>query len=262
MKKKAYCVIRDQPHYRSEAFLAGLRAVGYEIETRTPQSNRAGDVFVCWNRYGYNHQVASHVESAGGTVLVAENGYVGRDENDHQLYAIARHGHNGSGNWEIARPPRWPLLGIEPKPWREGGGHILVCGQRGIGSPSMASPANWHEGVAARLRKITKRPVRIRLHPGNNAPKTPLADDLRDAYAVVIWSSSSGVQALIDGIPVFYEAPHWICARAAKHGIVGIEDPPDPYRDDTRQASLEYMAWAQWTVAEIAAGLPFRLLLK
>jgi hypothetical protein len=262
MKNRAYCVIRDQPHYRHEAFVAGLQAAGYEVESRNPSNFIAGDVLVTWNRYGYNHQLANHMAQAGGKVLIAENGYIGKDSQGQQLYAIARDGHNGSGKWEIARPPRWPLLGIELKPWREGGNHILVCGQRGIGSPSMASPNGWHDDVAARLKKITKRPVRIRMHPGNNAPQIPLEDDLNGAYAVIIWSSSSGVKALVEGIPVFYEAPHWICSRAAKAGIQGIEDPPDPYRDDTREASVEYMAWAQWTVAEIAAGIPFRLLLK
>lgn len=259
--KRAYSAIRSEPHYRGDAFTAGLRAAGYEVVHSAPQRFSPGDVMVCWNRYGYTHTLANQVEAAGGTVLIAENGYIGKDAAGHQLYAIARTGHNGSGTWHVGDGSRWAALGIELKPWRTGGEHILVCGQRGIGSPTMASPQGWHEDVAARLRKVTKRPIRIRLHPGNNAPQIPLEDDLSEAYAVVVWSSSAGVKALVEGIPVFFEAPYWICARAAKKGIAEIDAPQHEFREEFRVGSMEYMAWAQWNLEEIAAGEPFRKLL-
>lgn len=234
---------------------------GYEVSTQPPHAFKAGDVFVTWNRYGYNHKVANAVEAVGGIVLVAENGYLGRDENEHQLYAIAKHGHNGSGAWHVGDGARWAAMGIELRPWRTEGKHILVCGQRGIGSPTMASPPNWHDDVAARLRKITNRPVRVRPHPGNHAPKVPLADDLRDCWAVVIWSSGSGVQALVAGVPVIYQAPHWICERSASNRLEDIEATPDENRDILRLWSMEYLAWAQWSVQEISTGEPFWKLL-
>jgi len=146
------------------------------------------------------------------------------------------------------------------QPWRADGGHILVCGQRGIGSPTMASPHNWHEQVAAKLRAMTKRQVRVRVHPGNKAAAVPRADELLGAWACVIWSSSSGVQALIAGIPVFYDAPHWICDGAAGR-IAEIETPFARDYDYERLAAMQRMAWAQWSLAEIASGEPFRRLL-
>lgn len=259
--KKAYCVIRDQPHYRSDAFASGLRAAGYDVSTAYPTVPKSGDLFVSWNRYGTNHAIANQIEAAGGAVVIAENGYIGKDAQGHQLYAVASRGHNGSGFWKAGDGSRWAALGIGLKSWRTDGKHILVCGQRGIGAPAMASPHGWHDEVAARLRKITQRPIKIRLHPGNNAPKVPLEEDLAEAYAVVIWSSSAGVKALVDGIPVFYDAPHWICERAGKKGIAEIEAEPSPYRNEFRIGAVENMAWAQWTVAEIATGEPFIRLL-
>lgn len=271
---RAYVLIREAPWYRREAFASGLKTAGYEVLLRHPDPNAGpGDVLVIWNRYGANHVIASKFESAGGIVLVAENGYLSagggapkfdvhpQGPKPGDYYALSKHGHNGSGVWPEGGPERWRALGIELKPWRADGGHILVCGQRGIGSPTMASPPDWHEHIAARIRKLTKRPVRVRPHPGNNAPKRPLTEDLAGAWAVVVWSSGSGVKALTAGIPAFYDAPHWICAGAAVR--VRDADYAAPKCDDAaRLSALERMAWAQWTVAELQSGEPFRMLLK
>jgi hypothetical protein len=260
--KRAYCVIREQPHYRHDAFHAGLKACGFHVlnQQLPPEPPRPGDILVIWNRYSDREVSADKWEKLGGTVLVAENGYLGKDAGGIQYYALARHGHNGSGQWPDGEGSRWQALGIELQPWRRhDSGHILICGQRGIGSRSMASPAGWHEDVARRLRAHTKRPVRIRLHPGNDAPKVPLEQDLEGAFAVLVWSSSSGVKALVQGYPVFYEAPHWICAGGAQKGIANIEAPL--HDDAARLKALQRMAWAQWNIEEIALGEPFRYLL-
>lgn len=271
--KKAYVLIREAPWYRREAFVAGLRAAGYDVRLARPDRGAPGDALVIWNRYATNHDLATRFESEGGTVLVAENGYIGaggsvpkfdvhpRGPRPADYYAISVHGHNGSGRWPSGDGSRFAALAIELKPWVMDGEHVLVCGQRGIGSPTMASPPDWHVKAAALLAKLTKRRVQIRLHPGNDAPKRPLADDLKGAHACIVWSSGSGITALIAGIPVFYDAPHWICAGAAVQlSHAKIEEP---LREDAaRLAALERMAWAQWRVEEIQTGEPFRRLLE
>jgi len=255
---KSFIGIRDLPHYRRDAFAAGLKAAGHSVSVAQPSTFDSDTLYVCWNRYGHFHDICTRVEQAGGKTIICENGYCGRDENQHQFYALARGGHNGSGQWYVGGPERWAALGVELQPWRADGGHILVCGQRGIGSPTMASPSNWHEVTAAKLRTMTKRQVRVRAHPGNQAPTVPLADDLRGAWACVIWSSGAGVQALVAGIPVLYDAPHWICALAAGR-LPDAEAPP--MDDAARIAAMQAMACAQWSLAEIASGEPFRRLL-
>jgi hypothetical protein len=98
------------------------------------------------------------------------------------------------------------------QPWIVRDGYALICGQRGIGSKTMASPPNWHINAERRVRAWNSR-TKLRLHPGNNAPAMPLDDDLAGAAHCVIWSSSAGVRALCLGIPVYFDAPHWICER-------------------------------------------------
>lgn len=260
---KAWCQIRPQPHYRRDAFVAGLTAAGFEVSFGTPAGVRPGDVLLLWNRYGPWHDMACHFEAAGGTVLVAENGYIGADANGLQHYALAIGGHNGSGRWIIGSPVRLRDLGLQVQPWQDNpDGHVLVCGQRGIGSPSMASPAAWHDDVARRLRQVTRRKVVIRYHPemrGAPQAQPTLAEQLHGAWACVVWSSSAGVKALVQGVPVFYEAPHWVCEKAAPQGVAGIEQP---WRNEAnRIAGLNEMAWAQWSLDEIGRGTAFRHLL-
>lgn len=259
---RAFCIVRQQPHYRSDAFLSGLAAAGYQVEQAVPHGKYgAGDVLVTWNR-GDQGRVADEFERRGGTVLVSENGYIGADAEGRQHYAIALHGHCGSGVWPAGDGSRWAALGIAVQPFRESGEHILVCCQRGFGSETMRSPLDWPEKVVARLRSLTKRPIRVRRHPGRPACHPEVAADLRrelaGAWACVTWSSASGIRALVEGVPVFYDAPRWIGEGSARKGVEDIETPL--VGDAARLSALERMAWAQWNVAEIETGEPFRLL--
>lgn len=255
----AICQIRPLPHYRREAFVNGLKRLGYSIVNSGRPKSRA-DFLVLWNRYGPYAAMADAWERDGGTVLVCENGYIGKDEKGLQYYAISAKGHNGSGVWPSTQYDRWKQLNIECKPWRQADpeGHLLVCGQRGIGSTLMASPPDWHKNVQKRIVVATKRPIKVRLHPGDKPAATKLEDDLRGAHACLVWSSSSGVKALVEGYPVFYDAPYWICEGAALR-IKGGEFERPICSDTQRLAALERMAWAQWSIAEIEAGIPFDL---
>ena len=233
-----------------------------------------------WNRYGTNHELAKDYERAGARVLVCENGYLGADEQQRQFYAIARNGHNGSGSWPYdgrkdVRPApvhRWEKLGIDVQPWREppADGYLLVCGQRGIGSPEMASPPGWHEAVIARLRRVTKTAIKVRSHPGNDEPVVPLEKDLAGALGVVVWSSSVAGKALLKGIRCWYDAPHHVLGGAMER-VAELELllRSGNLRQDLfsrfgheRRPWFARMAWAQWSVEEIERGEPFEHLLS
>jgi hypothetical protein len=257
---KAFCHLRADPVYRREAFAHGLKAAGYEVHHCPPRDVEPGDVLVLWNRYAETHDAACRFEKAGGVVLVAENGYLGVDRNNRRRYALAQSGHNGSGFWYVGGPERFAALGVELKPWRQTGEHILVCPNRSFGMPGLAMPPNWAQDVAKRLKKYTAREIRIRPHPGNDAPKKPLAQDIANAWAVVIWSSSAGVDALVEGIPVVCESPWWIAKRCT--GKIDSLDVAAECYASLRLQAFQSLAWAQWHVDEIAAGMPFEYLCK
>jgi hypothetical protein len=258
----AVCLIRNEPAYRKRAFVEGLQQAGYRIyySAQGLQPTKQ-DVMLCWNRGGAFGDQANLWERHGGTVMVAENGYIGRDKDGVQLYALALHGHNGSGAWPRGGSERFDALGIEVKPWRSVGDHIVVRGQRGIGSRSMASPPRWHEHTATVLEMSTHRRVVVQEHPRKPAcdPEVTaqIVESLAGAHAMCIWASAAGVRALVEGVPVFYAAPHWICEDAARR-YVNTSMIEHPLMDDNaRRAALNRMAWAQWTVDELASGEPF-----
>lgn len=250
--------IRSDPHYRRAAFDVGLMRAGYKLATKgEPESKQ--DLLVLWNRQGALEGLADTWETRGGSVLVCENGYCGRDDQDRQLYAISVHGHNGSGFFPVGAEDRWSALGIDLAEPRAGGDYVLICGQRGIGSREMASPQQWDDKMVKRVRAMG-HVAKLRRHPGKLQPATTLEQDLAGAKLCLIWSSASGIKALSLGIPVAYSAPNWICEGAAGFGLSALEEGVvlDPA---TRLKALQRMAHAQWRVEEIESGEPFKRIL-
>lgn len=260
---RAYVMVKRHVEARHDAFCAGFKATGYQVVLHEPRNDvRPGDVLAIWNRKSQHEIIADRFEAAGGTVLVAENGYIGRDACGQQYLALARHAHNGRGEWPSGGPERWQRLGVDLRPWRTDGQHILICPNRSFGMRGFIMPQGWAEETAKRLTQFTSRPVRIRPHPGHWKrlpvhPDETLRADLRNAWAVVVWASSAGVKALVAGIPVIRCAPWWIAASAAGHDLAQIETPPMP----DRLPAFQRLAWAQWTIAEIADGTAFRALI-
>jgi hypothetical protein len=258
----AYCCLKKHADARHDVFMAGLRAAGYATEEGFPRCPvRPDDIMIMWNRKGEYERHADLFEGMGGKVLVAENGYIGKDANGHQHYALAIHGHNGSGLWYSNGPDRFRALGLELKPWRTDGRHILVCPNRFIAPKWFLMPSDWERTTVAALRRLTDRPIRVRPHPGHwkrltEHPSIGLARDLENAWACVIWSSSAGLHALVNGIPVIRTGPFWVAAGADGTDLAAIENPPMP----DRVPVFECIACAQWSLAEIASGLPFRVL--
>ena len=237
--KTAVVTVRKEPAYRRAAIENGLKRLGYAItETAAPKSR--SDLLVLWNlKRGSEEERAKHWEAKGGTVIVMENGYLQREDKTH--YALSTHGHNGAGwfPFEIGED-RFSKLGFEVKEMKYRSGYILICGQRGIGSVEMASPPQWAERINKKCVNQGLK-TKLRLHPGNFAPKVPLLDDLAGASECWVWSSGSGVRALVEGTPVKHHAPHWICEGWGT----------------ARGQVLQRMAHGQWHHEEIATGEPF-----
>lgn len=247
----ASVLIRTLPHYQATAFQAGIRRAGYDVRTAFPPRIEPQDVLVIWNRHGVQHEYANRFEAAGARVVVVENGYVG-----HGNYAIAQGYHNGAGVWNVREQDRWGKLGIEVKPWRTDGRHILVLAQRGVGPPGLAQPPGWVGRVMTDLKHLTDRPVRLREHPGKDKP--PLEPDLKDCWCVVTWGSGAALKAIVAGVPVVHCLETWIGAPAAVWGLGKTESL---FTGD-RSKMLHSLAWAQWSLAEIESGEAFRTLLE
>lgn len=228
---RAWLNLRYLTDDRAEAFRSGLTSLGYAIAPGVTMAPGPTDILVTWNRIGSGNRSALAFEAAGRPVLVAENAPWGNDFAGCRWYTLARSWHNRSGCFPIGGPERWDALGVELQPWRTAG-ETVVLPQRGIGADGM--PGGW------------TAPGRVRKHPGRGV-EVPLEQDLANAGKVITWGSGAAVKALILGVPVESHMPEW----------VGTQDNTDA----GRVAMFRRLAWCQWTMDEIAAGVPFRRLL-
>lgn len=218
-----------------EALKKGFERLGYRVVHGHTSSPGAGDLLCTWNRIHLGHIAARAFESAGRPVLVVENSSWGNSFAGARWLTMASNYHNMAGQFPVGGPERWDGLEVGLDPWREAG-ETVILPQRGIGPPGVAMPRGWHSGKVGR----------VRLHPGQRDAK-PLEDDLKDAGRVVTWGSGAAVKALMWGIKVESHMPNWI----------GEQDNTDA----GRLQMFRRLAWAQWTLEELATGEPMERLL-
>lgn len=248
MRLRALNALRHSPACRRESFDAGLTAAGFELVDKLARPG-PGDVYLIWNRYTGTHETATAVEAAGGRVLIAENGLLGKEWRGQIWFALAESHHAGAGRWREGGPERWDGWKVEMAAWRHGG-ETVIFGQRGYGEPNVRAPDLWAESAKGRFGG------RIRAHPGTAKNGPTLEQDLAKAGQVLTWNSGAALKALLLGVPVWYEFDQWVGARAAlPFSVWGAE----PKRDDAdRLAMFRRLAWAMWTEDEIASGAAIR----
>jgi hypothetical protein len=73
----------------------------------------------------------------------------------------------------------------------------------------------------------------------------------KDAWSVVNWSSNPGVQAVREGVPAFVGSSS-LAHDVALQDLTQIENPLMP----DRQQWINDLAHTEYTIAEIAQGIP------
>lgn len=156
------------------------------------------------------------------------------------------------------RPPafdRLRELGVEVKPWRSSGGHIVVVEQsdhflRNVGGYP-AGGAHWLEAVERQLRQWTDRPLRIRRWQRNKLEASAtLGHDLAGAWALVTHMSAAANEALLAGIPAFVTG-RCVASELALANLAEIESPRMP---EGREDWAARLAAAQWRPDEMRSG--------
>mgnify|MGYP000232542356 FL=1 len=170
---------------------------------------------------------------------------------------------------------RAKALGLELKPWRTDGEYILLCGQhdKSLQWHNMPSMSNWFLHTYDEIRKHTDRPILFRPHPRCRLPhierglKNVIRQDpthLKGTYddfdmafdnvwATVSFSSNPGIHSIINGVPAFVGTSSLAYDVGNDIDFMhNIEHPLMP----NRQQWLNDYAWTEYTVEEIANGLP------
>lgn len=243
---RAWLNLRFTVPERRRAFREGLERLNFSVHEGFPDCPTSSDVLVTWNRIGDADRIARVFEKAGARVLVAENAAWGNDFAGRRWYTIARNYHNLAGPeyFDVGDADRWHKLGVTLRPMRRDMARypeVVILPQRGIGCERVKMPSDW----TSKVRRDYPA-ARVRLHPGTR-PCVELERDLQDCGRVVTWGSGAAVKALMLGCYVDSYLQDWI----------GAQDDTD----EGRLAMFERMAWAQWTLEEIAQGIPFKRLL-
>lgn len=160
-------------------------------------------------------------------------------------------------------------LNISLKPWRTNGNHILICLQRHGGwSMRGLSTLEWLDSTIKTIRTHSQRHIIVRAHPNDKKIKTILKisypnvslsqksnikEDLKSAWATILYNSSPSVASAIEGIPVFLTDPypqHSQSFEIANTDLSLIENPKIFERD----LWIKRLSMCHWNFEELKSG--------
>lgn len=271
-----YGALNSKPVF--DAFAQGCKALGHTVSLNDNNS----DVDVIWSvlfygRMSQNRSVWQRNKASGKPTIVLEVGGIRRGETwKVGLNGINRDAYFGpSGNDDT----RAKELEIVCKPWKDQGKYILICGQhdKSLQWQDMPTMSKWVMDTIDTVQKYSDRPIVFRPHPRCKLPTiehqyknvirqepqrvygTYDSFDMRfnNIWATISWSSNPGIHSIIEGIPA-YVGPSSLAYDAANN-IDSLHTIENPHRPERQQWLNDY-AWTEFTLNEIATGLPINRL--
>lgn len=267
---KEYGALNSKPIF--DAFEHSLLAKGYTVCGNDVNADVAVIWSVLWNgRMLGNKPVWEHYRKLNKPVVVLEVGSISRGN----TWKVGVNGVNRAAYFSTAghNSSRANKLGLGLSDYNTQGEYILVCGQHEKSLQWQHQPrmSTWFLQTYDEIRKHTDRPIVFRPHPRCRLPEierglthvyrqepsyvanTYDSYDLNfdNVWATVSWSSNPGIHSTINGVPAFV-GPDSLAYPVANHNLADIENP---IRPDRTQWLNDY-AWTEYTVNEIAQGLP------
>ena len=263
-----YGALNSKPVF--DAFANSLNNNGHDVA----YNDLSADVNVIWSVL-FNGRMAGNkaVWEQQKPTIVLEVGGIKRGTTwKVGLNGINRDAYFGpSGN----SSDRVRLLGLQVKPWKYDGEHILIAGQhdKSLQWKDMPAMATWVHDTITFIRAQTDRPIIFRPHPRCPLPaiehdfkhvkrQEPLQikgsyDDFdmqfNNIWATVSWSSNPAIHSIINGVPAF-TGPSSLAFDVAEQNLRNIENPL--YGDRTQW--LNDYAHTEYTIEEISQGIPLK----
>lgn len=262
------------------SFVSGCKKLGIDVV----EHDISADIFVIWSilwngRMESNKEIWDLARISKKPVIVLEVGGLIRGK----TWKVGLNGINNLGifgnfeNLDFDRPGK---IGIFLKNRKNTGENILICGQHQKSEQWRSRPPHdkWFDDVVKQIRQYTDRKIVLRPHPRDTAwcssitsvgieirlPKK-IADtydsfdhmnDFNSAWTVINPCSNTGVQAAIEGIPIFTEKDSLAFEVSNKK----YEHIVNPVVFD-RQTWLVKLAHTEYFLEEIENGIPLRRLL-
>lgn len=250
----------------------GLESLGHQVV----ENDLNCDVPVIWSLLWHGRMIKNKLiwdqfRNQNKDVLVIEVGGIKRNTTwkvgVNGINRLANFGPKGNDDSRVNQ------LGIQLRPWRMQGDHILICLQHDKSEQWKHMPTleNYVLETVKKIRQYSNRKIIVRSHPRCLLPAQLRLDNVvyempkqientyddfdlnfNNAWAVVSWSSNPGIHAVMNGIPAFV-GEQSIAYDVANHDFSTIEMPNMP---DRTQWLNDY-ANTEWTTEEIAQGIPF-----
>lgn len=271
-----YGALNSRPVFN--AFDTGASNLGHAVTYNDPNSDVDVIWSVLWNgRMAPNQAIWKRNQAQRKPTVVLEVGGIRRGTTwKVGLNGINRAAYFGTMGFDNSRAA---ALGLSLNPWRTSGSHILVCGQheRSLQWEDMPRMSEWISHTIEAIRKHTNRTIVFRPHPRCRLPhieqefknvfrQNPVKlngtyDDFdikfNDVWATVSWSSNPGVHSIINGVPAFV-GPQSLAYDVA-NDMGNLHTIENPLMPDRTQWLNDY-AWTEFTLEEIASGLPLKRL--
>ncbi len=273
-----YGALNSKPVF--DAFRTGAVSLGHACADNSSDS----DVDVIWSvlfagRMSLNRNIWETATKRSKPVIVLEVGGIHRGS----TWKVGINGINrnayfaNSYNDGNSSTSRANFFNLHLEPWRKKAEYILLCTQheQSLQWQGMPSSSRWVTETVEELRKYTDRPILVRPHPRcrlenlehrfknvrrQEPRRTPgtyddYMIDYKNIWTTISWSSNPGVHSVINGVPAIVGSDS-LAYDVAEHDLANIENPRMPDRSDW----LEQYAWTEYTLEEIASGLPLKLL--
>lgn len=265
----------DKPRERilADAFQAGVRAHGDEIELRALQAHvevAQCDIAVM---VGVKSRELFRAHwQAGVHTLMLDKGYVRSaiagpvKQWEYWRTAVDAH-HPTNKLMEIARPfdRIEKLHGITLSPWRKEGGHIVFAGSSAKYHEfyGLKEPTTYGRKVVSRLRELTQREIVYRPKPSwhdavpldgtrYSSGERQIEQELQGAWALVTHGSNACFEAVCRGIPCIVLGDA-VAKPISSQALEEIESPR-LCKPSERAQWMANLAYCQWTQKEFATG--------
>jgi hypothetical protein len=233
---------------RQKVVQAAAKGVNAKFHAEANPQYFGGDAIV-WGCIRGAPQLMKMIRDAGCNYWQMDNGYRGRNK----YFRITKNAWQHVG-LEQSNPLRWERLSkeynLKIRPWNKGSKIVVAMSTEHLYKLHGLNISDWLEKTIATIKKHSDRKILVR----EKKAKGPIEDTLKDAHALVTYTSMAALDALQMGVPVFCSEK---CAAApmALQDLTRIEHPLYP---DDRERLFWTMADHQFTENELASGMWYK----
>lgn len=143
------------------------------------------------------------------------------------------------------------------------GSKILVCppSDKVMKLFEQGTAHDWTQNIIKEIKKITDRPIEIRMKPirservTSNTIQDALADDV---HCLITYNSIAATEALMEGKPAITLGPN-AAQLVCETDLKNIENPRVPTYEEM-MAFMAHLSYAQFTEAEMRSGYAWNIL--